>query len=76
MKYIDISVKQFRGKAEFKTSSLIFKTFAFQLLVDVFVPQFRDVKNMHLRNFYIIVPPLVSFPQESKILHLYAFGDL
>ncbi|CAB3987009.1 WASH complex subunit 4-like, partial [Paramuricea clavata] len=30
----------------------------FKLLVDVFVPQFRDAKNMHLRNFYIIVPPL------------------
>ena len=32
----------------------------FQLLVDVFAPEFRDAKNMHLRNFYVIVPPLVS----------------
>ena len=31
-----------------------------QLLVDVFAPEFRDSKNMHLRNFYVIVPPLVS----------------
>lgn len=40
--------------------------FPLQLLVDVFVPQFRDVKNMHLRNFYIIIPPLVSFLREVK----------
>ncbi|XP_058950258.2 WASH complex subunit 4 [Pocillopora verrucosa] len=30
----------------------------FKLLVDVFAPEFRDSKNMHLRNFYVIVPPL------------------
>lgn len=30
------------------------------MLVDVFAPEFRSPKNMHLRNFYIIVPPLVS----------------
>ena len=30
------------------------------MLVDVFAPEFRRPKNIHLRNFYIIVPPLVS----------------
>ncbi|XP_041059183.1 WASH complex subunit 4 isoform X2 [Carcharodon carcharias] len=30
----------------------------FKMLVDVFSPEFRNSKNMHLRNFYIIVPPL------------------
>lgn len=32
----------------------------FKMLVGVFAPEFRSVKNMHLRNFYMIVPPLVS----------------
>lgn len=32
----------------------------FKMLVDVFAPEFRSAKNMHLRNFYMIVPPLVS----------------
>lgn len=31
-----------------------------QLLVDVFAPGFRNPKNRHLQNFYMIVPPLVS----------------
>lgn len=31
----------------------------FKMLVAVFAPEFRSVKNMHLRNFYMIVPPLV-----------------
>ncbi|KAJ7376535.1 hypothetical protein OS493_033991 [Desmophyllum pertusum] len=30
----------------------------FKLLVDVFAPEFRESKNMHLRNFYAIIPPL------------------
>ncbi len=30
----------------------------FQLLVDVFAPEFRDQKNMHLRNFFVILPTL------------------
>ncbi|XP_067860697.1 WASH complex subunit 4 [Heptranchias perlo] len=30
----------------------------FKMLVEVFAPEFRSSKNMHLRNFYIIVPPL------------------
>ena len=29
-----------------------------QLLVDVFSKEFRDAKNMHLKNFYIIIPAL------------------
>ena len=32
----------------------------FQMLVDVFAPEFRSPKNMHLRNFFVILPPLVS----------------
>lgn len=32
----------------------------FRKLVAVFAPEFRSVKNMHLRNFYMIVPPLVG----------------
>jgi WASH complex subunit 7 len=32
----------------------------FKLLVDVFSPVFRNPKNRHLQNFYMIVPPLVS----------------
>lgn len=38
----------------------------FKMLVAVFAPEFRSVKNMHLRNFYMIVPPLVS----SSTFHL------
>lgn len=30
----------------------------FKLLVDVFAPVFRNPKNVHLKNFFIIVPPL------------------
>lgn len=30
----------------------------FRLLVDVFSPTFRDPSNMHLRNFFVILPPL------------------
>jgi WASH complex subunit 7 len=30
----------------------------FKLLVDVFAPEFRGDKHKHLRNFYMIVPPL------------------
>lgn len=32
----------------------------FKMLVGVFAPEFRSIKNMHLRNFYMIVPPLVG----------------
>lgn len=38
----------------------------FRLLVDVFSPVFRDPKNIHLRNFYIILPPLtLNFVEHS-----------
>ncbi|XP_071961621.1 WASH complex subunit 4-like isoform X2 [Antedon mediterranea] len=30
----------------------------FKMLVEVFSPEFRTSKNMHLRNFYMILPPL------------------
>ncbi|XP_068718075.1 WASH complex subunit 4-like [Montipora capricornis] len=44
---IDDLAKNFAGATEY-----------FKLLVDVFAPEFRDSKNMHLRNFHVIVPPL------------------
>lgn len=31
----------------------------FKILVDVFANEFRGKKNLHLKNFYVIVPPLV-----------------
>ena len=31
----------------------------------MFAPEFRDSKNMHLRNFYVIVPPLVSLTSKK-----------
>ena len=30
-----------------------------QMLVEVFSPEFRSTKNMHLKNFFVILPPLV-----------------
>ena len=32
----------------------------------MFAPEFRDSKNMHLRNFYVIVPPLVSLTSKNS----------
>ncbi|XP_053318537.1 WASH complex subunit 4 isoform X2 [Spea bombifrons] len=38
----------------------------FKMLVDVFAPEFRSAKNIHLRNFYSIVPPLtLNFVEHS-----------
>ncbi|CAH2277508.1 Hypothetical predicted protein [Pelobates cultripes] len=38
----------------------------FKMLVDVFAPEFRSTKNIHLRNFYSIVPPLtLNFVEHS-----------
>eukprot|EP00795_Rhopilema_esculentum_P002021 gene2021-17582_t len=38
----------------------------FKMLVGVFASQFRDSKNMHLKNFYIILPPLIlNFVEHS-----------
>ena len=39
----------------------------FKMLVDVFAPEFRDSKNMHLRNFFVILPPLVSQRVTSRV---------
>lgn len=30
----------------------------FSLLVDVFAPHFRNEEQLHLKNFYVIIPPL------------------
>lgn len=40
----------------------------FRLLVDVFAPIFRNPKNVHLKNFYVIVPPLTLNFVEHMIL--------
>lgn len=38
----------------------------FKLLVQVFAPVLRNSQNMHLRNFYVIVPPLtINFVEHS-----------
>nr|KAG5706407.1 hypothetical protein BaRGS_033168 [Batillaria attramentaria] len=38
----------------------------FKMLVDVFAPEFRNPKNMHLRNFFVILPPLtLNFVEHS-----------
>jgi WASH complex subunit 7 len=42
-----------------------------QLLVDVFSKEFRDAKNMHLKNFYIIAPALTL----NFVEHLLACKD-
>lgn len=42
----------------------------FKMLVGVFAPEFRSIKNMHLRNFYMIVPPLVC-PFTHLSIHLF-----
>ena len=42
-------------------------------IFDVFAPEFRDAKNIHLRHFYIIVPPLVRklFLIPPNLFHLF-----
>jgi WASH complex subunit 7 len=41
----------------------------FKLLVRVFTRQFRDPKNLHLNNFYVIVPPLmINFVEHSLLM--------
>ncbi|CAF0996554.1 unnamed protein product, partial [Didymodactylos carnosus] len=41
----------------------------FKILVDVFSSEFRGKKNLHLKNFYVIVPPLtLSFVEHIKQL--------
>ncbi|CAK1540475.1 unnamed protein product [Leptosia nina] len=40
----------------------------FKLLVEVFAPVFRNPKHVHLKNFYIIVPPLILNFVEHMIL--------
>ena len=39
----------------------------FKILVEVFSNEFRSSKNMHLKNFYIILPSLVMHLSLSKI---------
>ncbi|XP_026732679.1 WASH complex subunit 4 [Trichoplusia ni] len=49
-------------------SNFIQGTEYFKLLVDVFAPVFRNPKNVHLKNFYIIIPPLSLNFVEHMIL--------
>lgn len=49
-------------------SNFIQGTEYFKLLVDVFSPVFRNPKNVHLKNFYIIIPPLTLNFVEHMIL--------
>ncbi|XP_068632527.1 WASH complex subunit 4 [Battus philenor] len=49
-------------------SSFIEGTEYFKLLVEVFAPVFRNPKNIHLKNFFIIVPPLTLNFVEHMIL--------
>ncbi|XP_045597195.1 WASH complex subunit 4 [Procambarus clarkii] len=40
----------------------------FKLLVDVFAPALRDNKNSHLKNFYLIIPPMtINFIEHSLV---------
>ncbi|XP_045494622.1 WASH complex subunit 4 [Colias croceus] len=49
-------------------SNFILGTEYFKLLVEVFAPVFRNPKNVHLKNFFIIVPPLTLNFVEHMIL--------
>ncbi|XP_041988077.1 WASH complex subunit 4 [Aricia agestis] len=49
-------------------SNFIQGTEYFKLLVDVFAPVFRNPKNVHLKNFFIIIPPLTVNFVEHMIL--------
>ncbi|KPI92659.1 WASH complex subunit 7 [Papilio xuthus] len=49
-------------------SNFVEGTEYFKLLVDVFAPVFRNPKNVHLKNFFIIVPPLTLNFVEHMIL--------
>lgn len=38
----------------------------FKLLVEAFAPAFQDPKNVHMKNFFVIVPPLtINFVEQS-----------
>ncbi|CAG2204052.1 MRT43 [Mytilus edulis] len=40
----------------------------FKMLVDVFAPEFRNTKNMHLRNFFVILPPLEQVAKQQQAM--------
>lgn len=64
--YFQVNFCAKRAPFQPKTSlTLIFFSFLFfwdvvikQLLITAFAPFFRNAKNVHLKNFYLIVPPL------------------
>lgn len=50
--------RNFDGAVENLSKNFSESTDYFQLLVDVFAKEFRDAKNAHLKNFYVIIPAL------------------
>ena len=48
-------------------------TVLMQMLVDVFAPEFRNPKNIHLRNFFVILPPLVKYFVKFSVSHCRRF---
>uniref|UniRef100_A0A8C4QNR8 WASH complex subunit 4 n=1 Tax=Eptatretus burgeri TaxID=7764 RepID=A0A8C4QNR8_EPTBU len=60
------AAKQLDVVLDMLTKSFAEGTEYFKMLLAVFVPEFRSSKNMHLRNFYIILPPLIlNFVEHS-----------
>lgn len=47
----------------------------FKILVDVFANEFRGKKNLHLKHFYVIVPPLVAICVLHIFSSLFVFVD-
>eukprot|EP00794_Sanderia_malayensis_P006146 gene6146-6852_t len=64
------SAKKVDGAISDLTKNFAEGTEYFKMLVDVFTSQFRDSKNLHLKNFYSILPPLtlnfVEYSMNSK----------
>ncbi|CAL1541419.1 unnamed protein product [Lymnaea stagnalis] len=58
--------KNFAEGTEYFKANNATNCFVAQMLVDVFAPEFRNPKNMHLRNFFVILPPLtINFVEHS-----------
>lgn len=60
--YLQLFINQFFSKLDSEIDTLA-KNFAggteyFKMLVAVFAEKFRSEENAHLKNFFIIVPPL------------------
>jgi len=53
-----LPLKRFSTEPTIYTNYLFVDPFLFQLLIDVFIQATSGQNNSHLRNFYIIIPPL------------------